>query len=259
MKTKQPIGIFDSGVGGLSVWKAIAKLLPNENYIYVADSKNAPYGTKSKDRIIALSIKNTQFLIDQGCKMVVVACNTATTNAIGELRELFEIPFVGIEPAIKPAAIRSKTIGVLATKGTLTSDLFQDRHSKYDSKVTIVEQVGSGLVEMIENGKINTPEMTLALSTLLKPMLDKKIEALVLGCTHYNFLQDVLTKILPNHIEIWDARDAIANRTAYILDDYKMRSTNQSQGNTRILTNSNTTAIQNFVGDTMKIEILLNI
>jgi glutamate racemase len=119
--------------------------------------------------------------------------------------------------------------------------------------------VGSGLVEMIENGKINTPEMTLALSTLLKPMLDKKIEALVLGCTHYNFLQDVLTKILPNHIEIWDARDAIANRTAYILDDYKMRSTNQSQGNTRILTNSNTTAIQNFVGDTMKIEILLNI
>lgn len=174
MKTKQPIGIFDSGVGGLSVWKAIAKLLPNENYIYVADSKNAPYGTKSKDRIIALSIKNTQFLIDQGCKMVVVACNTATTNAIGELRELFEIPFVGIEPAIKPAAIRSKTIGVLATKGTLTSDLFQDRHSKYDSKVTIVEQVGSGLVEMIENGKINTPEMTLALSTLLKPMLDKK-------------------------------------------------------------------------------------
>ena len=93
----------------------------------------------------------------------------------------------------------------------------------------------------------------------LKPMLDKKIEALVLGCTHYNFLQDVLTKILPNHIEIWDARDAIANRTAYILDDYKMRSTNQSQGNTRILTNSNTTAIQNFVGDTMKIEILLNI
>ena len=123
----QPIGLFDSGIGGTSIWKEVIKLLPNENTIYLADSKNAPYGERTSEEIIALSIKNTEYLISKGCKLIIVACNTATTNAIDYLRKNYKIPFIGIEPAIKPAALLSKTgaIGILATKGTLTSKLFE--------------------------------------------------------------------------------------------------------------------------------------
>ena len=120
------IGLFDSGIGGTSIWKEIHQLLPNEDTIYLADSKNAPYGEKSKEEIIHLSCKNTEFLLNKNCKLIVMACNTATTNAIKELRAKYDISFIGIEPAIKPAAIHSKTqkIGILATKGTLNSELF---------------------------------------------------------------------------------------------------------------------------------------
>ena len=170
MTTNQPIGIFDSGVGGLSVWQTLREYLPNENYIYFADSKHAPYGTKSKEQIIELSEANTKFLIQQQCKMIVVACNTATTNAIASLRFKFDLPFIGIEPAIKPAAAHSKTIGVLATKGTLSSDLFLDHPMKENDDITIVEQVGQGLVEMIEKGEIKTQKMKKQLTHLLQPM-----------------------------------------------------------------------------------------
>ena len=168
----QPIGIFDSGIGGTSIWSAIHDLLPNEKTIYLADSKNAPYGQKSKEQIIALSIKNTDFLLEMNCKLIVVACNTATTNAIKELRAKYDIPFIGIEPAIKPAVTHSKTqiIGILATQGTLNSELFNKTTEKYhDTK--IIEQVGHGLVQLIENGEINSPEMTKLLYSYLTPMM----------------------------------------------------------------------------------------
>ncbi|MDP5093521.1 MAG: glutamate racemase, partial [Polaribacter sp.] len=156
-----PIGIFDSGVGGTSIWKEIVTLLPNENTIYLADSKNAPYGEKSKDEIIELSIKNTEFLLNQNCKIIVVACNTATTNAIKTLRQNYAVPFIGIEPAIKPAALSTKTnvVGILATKGTLNSELFEATSSVFKSHIVIKEIIGKGLVDLIETGKINSPEM----------------------------------------------------------------------------------------------------
>ena len=132
MKKTNPIGLFDSGIGGTSIWKEVHTLLPNENTIYLADSKNAPYGLKSKDEIIQLSCKNTELLLEENCKIIVVACNTATTNAIKELRAKYDVPFIGIEPAIKPAAIQSQTqtIGILATKGTLNSSLFHENVAK---------------------------------------------------------------------------------------------------------------------------------
>ena len=135
---QQPIGLFDSGIGGTSIWKEVVKLLPYEKTIYLADSKNAPYGEKSSEEIIALSIKNTDFLISQGCKLIIIACNTATTNAIDYLRSHYNIPFIGIEPAIKPAALQSKTgaIGILATKGTLTSKLFEKTANEYTKNIT---------------------------------------------------------------------------------------------------------------------------
>lgn len=221
MKTNNnPIGLFDSGIGGTSIWKAIHKLLPNEETIYLADSKNAPYGKKTKAEIIDLSIKNTRLLLDLGCKIIVVACNTATTNAIKELRAKFDVPFIGIEPAIKPAATNSKTqtIGVLATKGTLSSELFNKSLEQYhDTK--IIEQVGYGLVELIENGEINSTEMTLLLRSYLEPMIAENIDYLVLGCSHYPYLIPQIKKILPATIQIIDSGEAVARQTQKVLSD----------------------------------------
>ena len=218
MTNSKPIGLFDSGIGGTSIWKEIHALLPNENTIYLADSKNAPYGQKSKEEIIDLSIKNTEFLLNQNAKIIVVACNTATTNAIHELRQRFDIPFIGIEPAIKPAATNSKTqtIGILATKGTLTSELFNKTTEKFQ-ETTIIEQVGFNLVTLIESGQIHSEEMTLLLQKYLNPMIEANIDYLVLGCSHYPFLIPQIQEILPSHIKIIDSGEAVAKQTQKIL------------------------------------------
>lgn len=218
MYNNNPIGLFDSGIGGTSIWKEILSLLPNESTIYLADSKNAPYGQKTKSEIIALSIKNTEFLLEKNCKIIVVACNTATTNAIKELRAKFDVPFIGIEPAIKPAANNSKTqkIGILATQGTLNSELFNKNLEQFqDTK--IIEQVGHGLVPLIENGGINSPEMTQLLQSYLKPMIEANIDYLVLGCSHYPYLISQIKKILPKNIHIIDSGEAVALQTKNVL------------------------------------------
>jgi len=220
MINNNPIGLFDSGVGGTSIWKAINHLLPNENTIYLADSKNAPYGEKSKEQIILLSKKNTELLLELNCKIIVVACNTATTNAIKELRATYNIPFIGIEPAIKPAAhnSRTQTIGILATKGTLSSELFNKAVEQYqDTK--IVEQIGHGLVELIENGAIDSPEMDKLLYSYITPMVEQNIDYLVLGCSHYPYLIPKLRKILPKNIKIIDSGEAVAKQTQAVLKE----------------------------------------
>lgn len=239
MNNNQPIGIFDSGIGGTSIWKAIHDLLPNEKTIYLADSKNAPYGQKSKEEIIALSMKNTDFLLKMNCKLIVVACNTATTNAIRELREKYDVPFIGIEPAIKPAATHSKTqiIGILATQGTLNSELFNKTAEMYqDTK--IIEQVGHGLVQLIENGDINSPEMTKLLHSYLTPMIEANIDYLVLGCSHYPYLIPQIKKILPEHIHIIDSGEAVAKQTQKILRE-KIGFSSAEKSEPTFYTNSN--------------------
>ena len=220
MDNNQPIGIFDSGIGGTSIWREIHNLLPNEKTIYLADSKNAPYGQKSQKEIIALSMKNTDLLLEMGCKLIVVACNTATTNAIRELREKYTVPFIGIEPAIKPAVANSKTqiIGILATQGTLNSELFNKTAEMFhDTK--IVEQVGHGLVQLIESGNMNSPEMEKLLYSYLTPMIEANIDYLVLGCSHYPYLIPQIKKILPDHIQIIDSGRAVAKQTQNILKE----------------------------------------
>ena len=194
MQEENPIGFFDSGLGGLSVWKEVYALIPNENTIYLADSKYAPYGVKPKEMIIELSCKNTEYLLNAGCKMIVVACNTATTSAISYLREKYDVPFVGIEPAIKPAALSSKKkrVGVLATEGTLISDLFLKTSALYATGVETISQKGNGLVELIENGEIQSTEMLELLRSYVDPMTKQGIDYLVLGCTHYPFLRPLL-------------------------------------------------------------------
>jgi glutamate racemase len=218
MQNNRPIGIFDSGIGGTSIWAAIHHLLPNEKTIYLADSKNAPYGQKSKAEIIRLSIKNTELLLSMDCKLIVVACNTATTNAIQELRAKYSVPFIGIEPAIKPAANNSKTqtIGILATQGTLNSELFNKTTEKFqDTK--IIEQVGHGIVQLIESGKIDSEEMYQLLRSYLSPMIEANIDYLVLGCSHYPYLIPQIKKIIPETIQIIDSGEAVAKQTQNIL------------------------------------------
>jgi glutamate racemase len=213
------IGIFDSGVGGSSIWREVNALLPNESTIYLSDSKNAPYGEKSKEEIISLSIKNTEFLLSKNCKIIVVACNTATTNAIKYLREHYNVPFIGIEPAIKPASLKTKTnkIGILATKGTLNSELFEKTSSKINKEIIIKEQIGKGLVELIENGKLYSKEMSHLLDTYLQPMLSENIDCLVLGCTHYPYLIPQIRAIIGNKIQIIDSGEAVAKQTKNVL------------------------------------------
>lgn len=219
MSNNQPIGLFDSGIGGTSIWAAIHELMPWEDTIYLADSKNAPYGIKSKEEIIALSIKNTEFLLNQNAKIIVVACNTATTNAIKELRAKYDVPFIGIEPAIKPAAIHSKTqkIGILATKGTLSSELFNKAVEIYQD-TEIIEQVGHGLVELIEAGQLDSPEMDRLLRSYVQPMVEENIDYLVLGCSHYPYLIPQLKRMLPAHIQIIDSGEAVARQTYNVLN-----------------------------------------
>ncbi|MCO7185302.1 glutamate racemase [Tenacibaculum sp. XPcli2-G] len=219
MITQQPIGIFDSGIGGTSIWKEIHQLLPKENTIYLSDSKNAPYGQKSTQQIVNLSIKNTEFLIDKGAKIIVVACNTATTNAIEYLRANYKIPFIGIEPAIKPASLQTQTgtIGILATKGTLNSALFEKTTSSLNDQINIIEQIGEGLVELIENGNIYSNKMTLLLKKYLTPMLDKKCDYIVLGCTHYPYLLPQIQKITGKNVKIIDSGEAVARQVKNVL------------------------------------------
>lgn len=214
-----PIGIFDSGLGGLSVTKEIIDLLPNESIIYLADSKNAPYGEKSKQQIIDFSIKNTELLLSLGCKIIVVACNTATTNAIKVLRSKYNVSFIGIEPAIKPAALNTKTgkIGVLATKGTLSSELFISTSSQFNN-VEFIETEGKNLVRLIEAGKIE--ETKLLLKEYILPMLEKGVDNIVLGCTHYPFLIPIIKELIaPNKINIIDSGLAVAKQTKAVLNE----------------------------------------
>ena len=249
MTNNNPIGLFDSGIGGTSIWKEIHQLLPKENTIYLADSKNAPYGQKSKDEIIQLSFKNTEFLLDQNCKLIVVACNTATTNAIKELRDKYDVPFIGIEPAIKPAATNSKTqkIGILATKGTLNSELFYKNVEKFQD-IKIIEQIGYNLVTLIENGEMNSPEMRDLLKKYLTPMIEQNIDYLVLGCTHYPYLIPQIQKIIPKNIKIIDSGEAVARQTKSILEN-KVGFRNSLEKSTQIFyTNANPKVLSEIVG-----------
>lgn len=219
-----PIGIFDSGAGGLSIWKEINTLMPNESTLYISDSKYAPYGPKGKEFILNRAIINTELLINKGAKIIVVACNTATTNAISHLRNHYNIPFIGIEPAIKPAALTStnNSIGILATKGTLSSSLFHKTSARFTQNITVVEQVGDGIVELIESGKLYSEEMKNLLISYLNPMLKQHIDCLVLGCTHYHFLTPILKDLLPIDIKIIDSGAAVARQTKTILEQYDL-------------------------------------
>lgn len=214
-----PIGVFDSGVGGLSVWREIVKVLPNSSTIYYADNANCPYGDKSQQEIINLADRVTAFLLSKGCSVVVVACNTATAAAIEFLRAKYPVPFVGMEPAVKPAAVMSKSgvIGVLATRGTFNGRLFQETSSKYAANINMLIQPGYGLVELVEACDFSSPKVYALLHSYLIPMLDAGADHLVLGCTHYPFLIEAINEIAEGKLMIVDPAPAVAAQVKRVL------------------------------------------
>lgn len=255
MKNTNPIGLFDSGIGGTTIWQEIHRLMPQEDTIFLADQKNAPYGTQTKEAILALSHKNVQYLVDQGCKLVVVACNTATTNAIQELRSTFSIPIIGIEPAIKPAAILTKTstIGVLATKGTITSDLFTSKLKLYPN-VKIIEQIGYNLVTLIEAGQLHSQEIKDLLALYLLPMVEQGMDTLVLGCTHYPYLTPIIKTIVPENILIIDSGEAVAKHTQRVLKELQLLTSQTTRGNTVFYTNIDPSSLQAFAPEDVQVQ-----
>jgi glutamate racemase len=258
MANNSPIGLFDSGVGGISIYNEIKKTLPNESAIYLADNLNAPYGKKTKEEIINLSLKNTQKLIDLNCKLIVVACNTATTNAITILRENFDTPIIGIEPSIKPAILNTKTknIGILATEKTLSSNLFQQTSNKFSDGINIHEQIGYDLVSIIEKSGVNEELLIGKLKDYIEPMLEKNIDNLVLGCTHYYFLMDILKKILPSGVRVLDSSSAVSKRVKQVLEVDNIMSRTKDCKN-EFYCNGNESVIKKFLGEGEKINKMI--
>ena len=257
MSKKSAIGIFDSGIGGISIYNEIKKLLPNEKIVYLSDNVHAPYGDKSKKQINNYCIKNYQQLIRENCKLIVIACNTATTNSIDNLRKITEIPIVGVEPAIKPALLSTKTkvIGVLATEKTLTSSLFQKTSKKFTSNIKVIEKKGYGIVSMIEDGMISSKELKIKVFNYIKPMVDQNIDHLVLGCTHYYFLIPIIRKLGFKNIKILDSSKAVASRVKFILKDLCLLS-EELTGKDKFFYNGKKNILKDFIGHKNKAEFL---
>lgn len=220
------IGIFDSGVGGLSVFREIRTVLPDEKYVYFSDSAHCPYGEKTKEYITERARAITRMLLDAGADIIVVACNTATAAAISSLRNEFPVKFIGMEPAVKPAAMSTRTgvVGVLATAGTLKADKYLNTRGRFSENVKIAEHVGQGFVETVEKGIMTGSEAEDIVRTSLKPLLDEGADRIVLGCTHYPFLMETIQKIsdelYPERaVEIIDPAPAVARHLLEVMEE----------------------------------------
>ncbi len=220
-----PIGVFDSGMGGLTVWRELRRSLPHESLVYFGDGLNCPYGSKSKEELIGHVDHGVSLLLEKGVKMVVVACNAATSTAITFLREKYDIPFVGLEPAVKPAAMssRSGVIGILATAATLAGPQFGASMQKYGNVVKIIPAVGEGFVELVENNKQNSPEAVSTVRKVIEPMISQGTDYLVLGCTHYPFLSGAMKEVIGERdVQLLDPSPAIVRRVTAILEEHDM-------------------------------------
>ena len=215
-----PIGLFDSGVGGLSIWRQVVHALPSESLLYVADQANVPYGHRSADEIQANSLGIADYLVAQGCKAIVVACNTASAVALEPLRQRFpQLPILGLEPAVKPAVLltRSGVVGVMATPATFQGQLYRATVGRYATAVQVVEQVCVGLAELVEQGDLEGPDCDARLMGYLQPMLDAGADTIVLGCTHYPFVIESIRRLVGPAMAVLDPAPAVARHLADVL------------------------------------------
>ncbi len=238
MSDHRPIGVFDSGVGGLTILREIEKQFPAENLLYFADTAHCPYGARTEEEIRGLAHGIVEFLLDRGAKLIVVACNTASVASLAYLRANFDVPFVGIVPAVKPAAesTESKCIGVLATNATFQGAVFDDLVQKFASDVTVVRQVCPGWVEMVEQGKIEGPEAEEAVRRCVEPLLEKRIDTVVLGCTHYPFLRPIIERLVGEDVSVIDPAAAVARQVGRVMDANGLRTPMAEDGSVRFFT-----------------------
>ena len=221
MSDRRPIGVFDSGVGGLSVLIELHKLLPKEDFIFIADQANVPYGEKSQSQLCRLAHSISEFLIKKDAKLIIVACNTATCHTIDYLRKEFKVPFVGTVPAIKTAAEQTvkKCIGIISTPATSESNYLSSLITDYAQGVKVINIGCNGLENVVEKGDINSKEVESLLKKYLKPIRIAGADAIVLGCTHYPFLKTKISKYVGPEVKILDSGKAIAKRTLSLLED----------------------------------------
>ena len=208
------------------MWQALHDALPEESLIYLGDGARCPYGARTLEEVRDFTFEAVERLLSEGCKMIVLACNTATAVAIKELRECYpNVPFVGLEPAVKPAALTTKSgvIGVLATKRSLEGDHFRRAEEKYGAEVRILKAVGEGFVEAVENNEEQSPETETLVRRVVEPLVEQGVDKLVLGCTHYPFLRSVIARVVGDGVEIIDSSEAVARRVANLLDENGIR------------------------------------
>lgn len=237
-KQTAPIAVFDSGLGGISVLRELIHQMPNENYIYFGDSANAPYGPRSTNEVETLTCQNAQMLFQMGCKALVVACNTATSVAIHRLREVYAgIPIIGIEPALKPA-VRDFThpnVLVMATEMTLKEEKFLNLMNSFSDEATIYRLPGPGIVESVERGVVEGSELDAYLQEIFMPFRNVLIHAVVLGCTHFPFVQKAILKNLAQPAVIYDGADGTARETKRRLSEANLCNPMQQQGSVTFL------------------------
>jgi glutamate racemase len=237
--SNNPIGVFDSGVGGLSVLRAMRQQMPSENILYFGDQGHVPYGPRPMEQIQDFSEGITRFLIQQGAKIIVVACNTASAAALKYLREkLPEMQFVGMEPAVKPAAETTRTgkVGVIATPATFQGALYASVVERFAADVELFQHACPGLVSQIEKGALDAPETRSILEDALLPMLEKNIDTVVLGCTHYPFVIPLIQKIAGENVRVIDPAPAVARQVRRLLEAGKAENLSEAQGNVRVFT-----------------------
>jgi glutamate racemase len=241
------IGIFDSGVGGLSVLRVLREQMPNENVVYFGDQGHVPYGARPMEEIQKFSEGITQFLLEQNSKIIVVACNTASAAALKYLREKFpHILFVGMEPAVKPAAEATQTgkVGVLATPATFQGALYASVVERFGAGVELIQNTCPGLVSQIEKGELATQATRQILEEALFPMLEKKIDTVVLGCTHYPFVIPLIQEIVGENVRVIDPAPAVVRQTGKLLDMGVGRNTSSTKGDVRIYSSGDITKVQ---------------
>lgn len=238
---KNPIAVIDSGVGGISVLKELIRILPNENFIYLGDNKNAPYGTKSADEVKRIMFENVEYILGENAKAVVIACNTATATSSKDLREKYKnIPIIGIEPAIKPSAKYKEhsTVLVMATPLTLNQEKFSDLLDRFSDEANIISLPCPGLMELVEEGEIEGERIDRFLKELFTPFQNEKIDSVVLGCTHYPHVKDAIIKALGKEVMIFDGGEGTARETKRRLKELDILNDNKEQGEVKILCTS---------------------
>ena len=251
-KQQGPIGIFDSGVGGLSVFREVQRQFPGEDLIYIADQAHVPYGTRTKGEVLDYSEGIVRFLIQKRTKLIIIACNTASAVALAELRRTYpSLPFVGMEPAVKPAAEDTSTgvVGVLATPATFQGDLYASTVERFAKGVKILQDTCPGLVERIEAGDLVSPQTREILVKALKPMMQAGVDEVVMGCTHYPFVIPLIEEIVGEEIQVIDPAPAVARQAGRLLEEYDLFNNGDRSGETSFFTSGRTDEMERLVSE----------